>query len=65
MMRSWNARIFNSTRRWRGTTDTTLGLAPVGASGEWAPLREERLSIQGGQVLLDRPAASAALVSFS
>jgi hypothetical protein len=51
--------------RLEDTTDTTLGLAPVGASGEWAPLREERLSIQGGQVMLDLPAASAALVSFS
>jgi hypothetical protein len=57
-----------SAPRIDDTTDTTLGSAPVGASGEWAPLREEKLSIssgQAGQVLLDLPAASAALVSFS
>jgi hypothetical protein len=54
-----------SAPRIDDTTDTTLGSAPVGASGEWAPLREEKLSIQSGQVMLDLPAASAALVSFS
>jgi hypothetical protein len=54
-----------SAPRIEDTTDTTLGSAPVGASGEWAPLREEKLSIQNGQVMLDLPAASAALVSFS
>jgi hypothetical protein len=54
-----------SAPRIEDTTDTTLGSAPVGASGEWAPLREEKLSISSGQVMLDLPAASAALVSFS
>ena len=46
------------------TTDVTLGAAPVGAVGSWSAAREEKLAAQNGSVVLDLPAASAALLTF-
>lgn len=46
------------------TTDVTLGGAPVGAAGAWSAAREETVPVQNGSVLLEIPAASAALASF-
>jgi len=46
------------------TTDTTVGGAPVGASGAWSPVREETLSPENGIVTIELPAASAALIRF-
>jgi hypothetical protein len=47
------------------TTDVTLGGAPVGASGSWSAIHEERLAIKDGLPQIDLPAASAALISFA
>jgi hypothetical protein len=46
------------------TVDTTLGAAQVGTSGSWAAARENTLHPRNGEVILDLPSASAALVSF-
>ena len=47
------------------TTDITFGGAPVGASGAWSATREETLSGENGAAVIELPAASAALVTFS
>ena len=47
------------------TTDITFGGAPVGASGTWSTTREEVLSRANGAAVIELPAASAALVTFS
>ncbi len=46
-------------------TDITFGGAPVGASGMWSAAREEILSGENGAAVIELPAASAALVTFS
>jgi len=47
------------------TTDVTLGSAPVGANGEWAAAREEMLAARNGNLIIDLPVASAALITFA
>jgi hypothetical protein len=46
------------------TTDATFGGAPVGAGGAWSASREEVLTVENGDAILDLPAASAALIRF-
>lgn len=46
------------------TTDVTFGGAPVGASGAWTAAWDEKLPAENGNITLDLPAASAALVIF-
>ncbi len=46
------------------TTDVTFGGVPVGANGNWSAVREEKLVELNGSVVLDLPAASAALLTF-
>jgi hypothetical protein len=47
------------------STDVTFGGAPVGANGVWSAAREETVQAQNGKVILELPAASAALVTFA
>ncbi len=47
------------------TTDITFGGAPVGASGAWSATQEEKLSGDDGTAVIDLPAVSAALITFS
>jgi len=51
--------------RVEDTTDVTFGGAPVGAAGAWSAAHEEALPVQNGNITLELPAASAALVTFS
>ena len=44
------------------TTDATFGGAPVGAGGAWSANREETLPVENGAVVVELPAASAALI---
>ena len=46
------------------TTDVTIGGAPIGADGAWAAASQGILPAQNGSVMVDLPAASAALLSF-
>jgi hypothetical protein len=46
------------------SADVTLGGVPVGANGNWTVARKEKLLSQDGSILLDLPAASAALLTF-
>jgi Glycosyl hydrolase family 79, N-terminal domain len=47
------------------TADTTLGGAPVGASGAWASAWEESLRLANGSAIIELPAACGALVTFN
>jgi len=47
------------------TTDVTFGGAPVGADGAWSAAREETLAAKNGNLTIDLPPASAALISFA
>ncbi len=47
------------------TAGVTFGGAPVGANGSWSPAREGKLSLQNGTLLVELPAASAALITFA
>lgn len=44
------------------TTDVTFAGAPVGANGAWSAAWEETIPVQNGNVTIDLPAASAALI---
>lgn len=46
------------------TADTTLGGAPVGASGAWSPVVDEKIAARDGTVTVHLPKASGALVTF-
>ena len=46
------------------TTDTTFGGSPVGASGAWSAVREEKLTVENGVAVIELPAASGALIAF-
>jgi len=46
------------------TTDVTIGGAPIGADGAWSAASQGILPAQNGSVMVDLPAASAALLSF-
>lgn len=46
------------------TTDTTLGGAPVGASGAWSPTLQESVPLENGVAAIDLPATSAALITL-
>jgi len=46
------------------TTDVTLGAAPVGASGNWSAQQTETVSATNGNIELDLPAASAAVLTL-
>ena len=47
------------------TTGITLGGASVDGSGKWSGGKSEPVKLSGGKGLLDVPAGSAALVTFS
>jgi len=46
------------------TTDVTLGGVPIGSNGNWSPAPEENLTARNDRILLDLPAATAALLTF-
>jgi hypothetical protein len=46
------------------TTGITLGGAPVTSRGTWKPAKSEALPLREGQLIIDMPAASAAVVEM-
>jgi hypothetical protein len=46
------------------TTGVTLGGASVDESGKWAPAMNEEVQLTGHEIIVDVPAASAAMVSL-
>ncbi len=46
------------------TTNITFGRSPVGAAGAWSAVKQDLLALENGVVVLDLPAASAALITL-